>query len=74
MAAHAGSIEAPYTIASFSSPLDRERGRVQASSVVEIKRSRKRKRHEVAIGVDGEGVNIYNVIIMKTEGERHFDN
>ena len=74
MGTHAGSIEASYTIASLPSPLDREGGRIQASSVVEIKGSRKRKRHEVAVGVDGEGVNIYNVTIMEAQAENDFDN
>lgn len=64
MATATGAIEAPYTIASLPSPLDGEHGRTYASPVVGIKESRKRKRHEVAVGIDGEGVNIYNVIAM----------
>lgn len=62
MATAGGSIEAPYTIASLPSPLDNEHGRSYASPVIGLKGSRKRKRHEVAVGIDGEGVNIYNVI------------
>lgn len=54
-------MEAPYTIASLPKPLDAEHGAIQASPVYGIKGSRKRKRHEVAVGIDGEGVNVYNV-------------
>lgn len=55
--------EAPYTIASFPSPLDRENGRIQASVVYGLRSSKKRKRHEIAVAVDGEGVCIYNVSV-----------
>ena len=54
-------IEPPYTIASLPKPLDRIHGRVQTAPVYGIRGSRKRKRHEIAVGVDGEGVNVYNV-------------
>lgn len=54
-------MEAPYTIASLVKPLDAENGRTQASAVYGLRGSKKRKRHEVAVGVDGEGVNIYNI-------------
>ena len=53
--------EAPYTIASVPNPLDRENGRTQACIVYGIRSSKKRKRHEIAVAVDGEGVSIYNV-------------
>lgn len=58
-------IEAPYTIASIPEPLDSTYGRVQIAPVNGVKNSRKRKRHEVAVGIDGEGVNIYNVMIIR---------
>ena len=58
------NIEAPYTIVSVPNPLDSIHGRIQASSVIALRGSRKRKRHEVAVGVDGEGVNLYNVMLM----------
>ncbi|KAK3708556.1 hypothetical protein LTR37_011451 [Vermiconidia calcicola] len=54
-------IEPPYTIASLPKPLDRILGRVQTAPVYGIRGSRKRKRHEIAVGIDGEGVNVYNV-------------
>jgi len=55
-------MEAPYTIASLPKPLDDESGRIQTAPVYGLRSSRKRKRHEVAVGIDGEGVNIYNVL------------
>jgi len=55
------SMEAPYTIASLPTPLDVRDGNTQAAPVYGMRGSRKRKRHEVAVGIDGEGVNIYNV-------------
>ena len=54
-----GGIEEPYTIAAL--PKARDNGRIQASPVHSLNGSRKRKRHEIALGVDGESVNIYNV-------------
>lgn len=55
------SIEEPYTIATLPRPLDQEHGRIHPATVSSLSGSRKRKRHEIAVGVDGEGVNIYNV-------------
>ena len=54
-------MEAPYSIASLPAPLDKEHGRIHAAPVYALKGSKKRKRHEVAVTVDGEGVSIYNV-------------
>ncbi|KAF2772992.1 hypothetical protein EJ03DRAFT_324044 [Teratosphaeria nubilosa] len=54
-------MESLYAIASLPRPFDAEHGQVHAASVHGIRNSKKRKRHEVAVGSDGEGVNIYNV-------------
>lgn len=54
-------IEAPYTLVSLPKPLDSTNGQIQAAPVYGLRGSKKRKRHEVAVGIDGEGVNIYNV-------------
>ncbi|TKA78677.1 hypothetical protein B0A55_04503 [Friedmanniomyces simplex] len=54
-------MEAPYTIASLAKPLDSDHGTIQASPVCGIRGSKKRKRHEVAVGIDGESVDIYNI-------------
>ncbi|RMZ16413.1 hypothetical protein D0860_01010 [Hortaea werneckii] len=54
-------MEAPFAIASLPKPLDAENGKVRAAPVFGIRESRKRKRHEVAVGIDGESVNVYNI-------------
>ena len=59
------TMEAPSSIASLPRPLDSTHGRIQAAPVYGFRESRKGKRHEVAIGVDGEGVNVYNVTLAK---------
>lgn len=60
--------EAPYTIATLPKPLDAIHGRTQSAPVYGIRDLKKRKRHEVVVGVDGESVNIYNV---QTTGTAH---
>ncbi|KAK5137295.1 hypothetical protein LTR08_000265 [Meristemomyces frigidus] len=55
-------MEAPYTIASLPTPLDTAHGRILAAPVHSLRSSKRRKlRHEVAVGIDGESVNVYNV-------------
>lgn len=54
-------MEAPYTIASLPKPLDAENGSIYAAPVSSYRGLKKRKRHEVIVGVDGESLNIYNV-------------
>ncbi|KAK1048943.1 hypothetical protein LTS16_004051 [Friedmanniomyces endolithicus] len=54
-------MEAPYTIASLPRPLDGEHGTIQAAPVFGIRGSKKRKRHEIVVGIDGESVDIYNI-------------
>lgn len=54
-------MDVPYTIASLPKPLDTEHGSIHASPVFSLRGSTKRKRQEVAVGIDGEGVNIYDV-------------
>ena len=54
-------MEAPYTIASLPKPLDAENGTIYAAPVFSYRGLKKRKRHEVIVGVDGESLNIYNV-------------
>nr|POF13947.1 uncharacterized protein CFP56_02971 [Quercus suber] len=55
------AMEYPYTIASLPRPLDVEDGRIYAAPVYAWRGSRKRKRHEVVVGIDGESVNVYNI-------------
>lgn len=58
-------MEAPYSIASIPRPIDGVNGQVHAAPVYGVRESKKRKRHEVVVGVDGESVNIYNVKNMQ---------
>ncbi|KAF2466094.1 uncharacterized protein BDR25DRAFT_294162 [Lindgomyces ingoldianus] len=54
-------IEAPFTLASLPRPLQSTDGQTQASGVCSLSGVRKRKRTEIAVGVDGEGVLIYSL-------------
>lgn len=56
-----GAIEEPYTVAALPKPFDAVHGRIQTALVHSLNGSRKRKRHEVVVGIDGESVNTYNV-------------
>ncbi|KAI1206641.1 uncharacterized protein F4807DRAFT_228395 [Annulohypoxylon truncatum] len=61
MASHF-QMQKPYVLASLPRPLDPTTGRYVVSEVYgSAPGSRKRKRHELAVGIDGEAVNIYNV-------------
>lgn len=55
------AIGEPQSIASLPRPFDRVNGSTRASSVYGFDGSRKRKRAEVVVGVDGESINIYGV-------------
>ncbi|KAI2602549.1 hypothetical protein GGR54DRAFT_623675 [Hypoxylon sp. NC1633] len=55
-------IQKPYVLATLPRPLDPATGHYLVSEVYgSAPGSRKRKRHELAVGIDGEAVNIYNV-------------
>jgi hypothetical protein len=56
-------IGAPFTLATLSRPVASTNGRIHAASVCSINGIKKRKRTEVAVGLDGEGVSIYSVCI-----------
>ncbi|KAL7625932.1 hypothetical protein AAE478_002701 [Parahypoxylon ruwenzoriense] len=61
MASHF-QIQKPYVLTALPRPLDPATGRYVVSEVYgSAPGSRKRKRHELAVGIDGEAVNIYNV-------------
>lgn len=56
------SLQAPYTVASLPRPIDRSTGRYVVGDVYGgAPGSKKRKRAELAVGIDGEGINIYDV-------------
>jgi hypothetical protein len=54
-------IGAPFTLASLPRPINTGTGRTQASGVCSISGTKKRKRTEIVVGVDGEGILIYSV-------------
>ncbi|KAI4950581.1 hypothetical protein J4E91_004466 [Alternaria rosae] len=54
-------IGAPFTLASLSKPIGSTNGHVHAAGVCSISGIKKRKRTEIAVGVDGEGVSIYSL-------------
>ncbi|QKX58308.1 uncharacterized protein TRUGW13939_05430 [Talaromyces rugulosus] len=51
----------PSVLAQLPRPLQASAGRTQIGEVFSLAESKKRKRYEVAVAVDGEGLNIYNV-------------
>ncbi|CRG84143.1 WD repeat and HMG-box DNA-binding protein 1 [Talaromyces islandicus] len=51
----------PSVLAQLPRPLQASAGRTQVGEVFSLAESKKRKRYEVAVAVDGEGLNIYNV-------------
>jgi len=56
------SIERPSVVVTLPRPIDRTTGRYVVSDVHGgTPGSRKRKRTELAVGIDGEGLNIYDV-------------
>ncbi|KAF2851431.1 hypothetical protein T440DRAFT_394591 [Plenodomus tracheiphilus IPT5] len=55
------SIGAPFTLATLSKPVASTHGRVHAAGVCSISGVKKRKRTEIAVGLDGEGVSIYSL-------------
>ena len=61
-------LERPYTIADIPPDLKGSTSETFASDVYAISGSRKRKRSEIALAIDRQGVNIYNVCIFYTAG------
>lgn len=54
-------IQEPYTLAEFPRNPINPNGRILAADVFALVGRRKRKRSELAIALDNEGVNIYDV-------------
>ncbi|GAD99041.1 conserved hypothetical protein [Paecilomyces variotii No. 5] len=54
-------LQAPSVLAQLPRPLQGSTGKTQIGEVYSLSDSRKRKRYEVAVAVDGEALNIYNV-------------
>jgi hypothetical protein len=58
-------LQPPSVLAQLPRPLQGLNGRTQLGEVYSLVGSKKRKRYEVAVAVDGEGVNIYNVRLSR---------
>ena len=56
------SLQNPYVVASLPRPIDRSNGRYVVGEVYGgVPGLKKRKRSELAVGIDGEGINLYDV-------------
>jgi len=55
------ALQAPFTLTSLPRPFDSQRGKTWATPVYGYKSQKRRKRPEVVVGVDGEGISVYNV-------------
>lgn len=51
----------PSVLTQLPRPLQASTGKTQVGEVYSLAQSKKRKRYEIAVAVDGEGLNIYNV-------------
>ncbi|QGA14247.1 hypothetical protein EYB26_001900 [Talaromyces marneffei] len=51
----------PSVLTQLPRPLQASTGKTQVGEVYSLVESKKRKRYEIAVAVDGEGLNIYNV-------------
>lgn len=57
-------IQKPYVVATLPQPIDRSTGQYVVAEVYGgAPGAKKRKRSELAVGIDGEGVNLYDVCI-----------
>ncbi|PLB37047.1 uncharacterized protein BDW47DRAFT_132431 [Aspergillus candidus] len=54
-------LQSPSVLAQLPRPLHASKGKTQIGEVYSLAESKKRKRYEVAVAVDGEAVNIYNI-------------
>lgn len=54
-------LQPPSVLAQLPRPLQASTGKIRIGEVHGLADSKKRKRYEVAVAVDGEAVNIYNV-------------
>lgn len=61
-------IDSIFSLATVPRPIDSSNGRILASTVHSLTHSKKRKRSQLAVSVDGEGVNIYSVGIFADVG------
>jgi hypothetical protein len=55
-------IQNPYTLAEISRDISGSSGKILSADVHAVAGSKKRKRTELVLAIDREGVNIYDVI------------
>jgi hypothetical protein len=56
------SLQRPYIVATLPKPIDHDNGRYVVGDVLGgAPGLKKRKRSELVVGIDGEGLNIYDV-------------
>jgi hypothetical protein len=60
-------LQSPSVLAQLPRPLHASTGKTRISDVFSLADAKKRKRYEVAVAVDGEAVNIYNVRFPKAQ-------
>ncbi|TVY16418.1 Uncharacterized protein LARI1_G005788 [Lachnellula arida] len=60
------SLQSPYVVASLPRPIDHAKGRYVVGDVFGgAPGAKKRKRSELAVGIDGEGLNLYDISSSK---------
>ncbi|TVY92337.1 Uncharacterized protein LAWI1_G001102 [Lachnellula willkommii] len=60
------SLQSPYVVASLPRPIDHAKGRYVVGDVYGgAPGAKKRKRSELAVGIDGEGLNLYDISSSK---------
>lgn len=59
-------LQAPSVLAQLPRPLHAATGQTRIGEVNSLAEGKKRKRYELAVAVDGEAINIYNVRLEKT--------
>jgi len=57
-------IRKPHTLAEIPQDITGSSGKILAADVHAVAGSKKRKRSELALAIDREGVNIYDVILF----------
>lgn len=66
--------EKPYTLADIPHDPTGSEGRILVRDVNAIAGSKKRKRAEIAVSIDHQGVNIYDVLALVLDSRHDFAN
>lgn len=65
-------LQSPSVLAQLPRPLHATTGKTRIGDVFGLAETKKRKRYEVAVAVDGEAVNIYNVSLQFSPWESEY--